>query len=320
MRRRLRNGLVFACVLGPASAARASVPDPAAESLFNEGRTLLDEGKLAEACQRFERSQQLDPAVGTLLNLGDCYERRHALANAWVTYRQAAALATTRQDEARAQVARDEAARIEPRLAHVELTIEAPAPNELVTRDGAVVDPAVYGVSVPVDPGAHVFEASAPGRLAWSQRVTFVEGEHKVLRVPMLARDPYAPRRGPVPPTPEENHDGDTQRAIALGLEIGGGTVLVAGLAFGGLAMAKWSSVDDVCPKGECTNADDQRRLSPDVDSARTFATLGTIGTAVGAAALVTGAVLHLTAPKKSVAVAPLVDAHALGIVTRFSM
>lgn len=320
MRRRLRVGLVLAFVLGPASVARAAVPDPAAESLFNEGRALLDEGKVAEACQRFERSQRLDPAVGTLLNLGDCYERRNALANAWVTYRQAAALATTRHDEARARVAQDEAARLEPRLAHLELTVDAPAPDEAVTRDGAIVDPAVYGVSVPIDPGAHVFEASAPGRLAWSRRVTFVEGEHTSLRVPRLDRDPNARAPAAIAPPESDPRGADTQRTIALGLEIGGGAVLVAGLAFGGLAMAKWNSVDAVCPNGECSNAEDQRRLSPDVDAARTFATLGTIGTAVGAAVLVTGVVLHLTAPRRSVAIAPVVDEHAVGIATRFSM
>jgi len=34
--------------------------------LFNEGRKLLQAGKLAEACAAFESSQKLEPAITTL--------------------------------------------------------------------------------------------------------------------------------------------------------------------------------------------------------------------------------------------------------------
>jgi hypothetical protein len=46
----------------------------AADALFKAGRTLVKQGKFSEACPKLEASHKLDPATGTLLALGDCYE------------------------------------------------------------------------------------------------------------------------------------------------------------------------------------------------------------------------------------------------------
>ena len=64
-----------ACSLALSSPARSQSLDrvAAAEALFEQGRTLVEAGQLADACPRFLASQQLDPGVGTLLWLADCY-------------------------------------------------------------------------------------------------------------------------------------------------------------------------------------------------------------------------------------------------------
>ena len=75
-------------VLAIASAVHA---DPASD-LFGEGRTLLDQGKPAEACAKFDAALHLAPdAAGVLLNLGLCNVQQRKLATALRWFRKAAA-------------------------------------------------------------------------------------------------------------------------------------------------------------------------------------------------------------------------------------
>src|SRR5687768_2817074 len=54
-----------------------------ASAIFQEGRELARQGRVAEACQLFAKSYELDPALGTALNLADCLERQGQLRRAW---------------------------------------------------------------------------------------------------------------------------------------------------------------------------------------------------------------------------------------------
>ena len=63
-----------------------------ADETFHAGRTLMDSGKLAEACPKFEESQRADPAAGTLLALAYCQELSGLLASAHGSYLAAADL------------------------------------------------------------------------------------------------------------------------------------------------------------------------------------------------------------------------------------
>src|SRR6476661_8517539 len=63
--------LATLCVLvALGSSARADD----SKALFEEGRALAKAGNYTDACDRFERSEQLAPANGTEINLADCYE------------------------------------------------------------------------------------------------------------------------------------------------------------------------------------------------------------------------------------------------------
>jgi hypothetical protein len=82
----------------PRARATSDVPPPptpskedraAAEALFEEGRAQLEGGKYAEACEAFAKSDALDPAAGTELNLGDCYEKLHEVGKACEAYGRA---------------------------------------------------------------------------------------------------------------------------------------------------------------------------------------------------------------------------------------
>lgn len=311
---RVLSALVVASVLAVTTVSVTARADDAiaAEALFKEGRSLLDKGRSEEAADRFLRSQKLDRSVGTLLNLGESYERLARFASAWGAFRQAYDLAIERRDPTRAKIAEDRASRVERRMAHLTIAIEAATPGLSVTRNAAPIDPAAYETPIPVDPGSQVVVATAKGRLTWQTTLELGEGESGTARVPPLEPEPVpveTPPVAPVAPPP------DTRSKVALGLEIGGGVVLGAGLVFGAFALAKWSSVTDTCPDARCANEADRARREGDASTASTYATVSTIATSVGAVALAAGIVLHLTAPQKRVSVVPMFDRNGGGFL-----
>ena len=54
-----------------------------AQALFDEGKRLHKDKNFQEACPKFEASHRIDPGLGTLLYLGDCYEEIGRTASAW---------------------------------------------------------------------------------------------------------------------------------------------------------------------------------------------------------------------------------------------
>src|SRR5205814_1086445 len=95
---------IVACVVGLAASARAQSVE--AGVLFREGKKLLKDGKIAEACDKLEASDRIESSPGTLLNLADCREKNHQLATAWAAFHKAAAAAKTGGDTKRESEAR----------------------------------------------------------------------------------------------------------------------------------------------------------------------------------------------------------------------
>src|SRR5689334_4617393 len=133
----------------------------AAEALFTAGRDLMAQGKFSEACAKFEGSQKLDAGLGTLLYLADCYERANRLASAWATFKEAESIAMGRNDQSRAQVAKERYGKIEPRLSKVVVRVaDGNDPQTVVKDRGQVVPRESWGIAVPVDAGDQTVEAS----------------------------------------------------------------------------------------------------------------------------------------------------------------
>lgn len=177
--------LVALCAL-----ARAN---PAAEKVFQDGKALLAAGKVAEACEAFRRSQELEARVGTLLNLGDCEEKRGRFATAWAAFVDARALAT-RLGDARATVADQHAAALVPRLAYVTVTPPSKVPAGLVVRrNERDVPGAELGIEVPIDPGHYEYEVAAPGFVTWKHSLDVATGQRAAFEIPALVVDPNAP-------------------------------------------------------------------------------------------------------------------------------
>ncbi|MEZ4315837.1 MAG: hypothetical protein R3F14_48080, partial [Polyangiaceae bacterium] len=195
-------GLALALALAPAVLPAPAAAEPtredraAATALFDEGRKLAEEKKYPEACRKFEASMRLDPGMGTLYNLSDCYEHIGRTASAWSGFRDVAAQAKAQNLAAREQAARDRAAALEPKLAKLRIVLAPELANLTlqITRDGSPIPSALAGTAVPVDPGPHTLRVAADGKQPFETTVTLKpEGGTVDVQVPALAPGGPAP-------------------------------------------------------------------------------------------------------------------------------
>src|SRR5262249_16720673 len=138
---------------GLANAEPTGAERAAAESLFQSGTSLMAEQKFAQSCEKFEGSLELDPALGTMLRLADCYDRVGKTASAWATFQDAASLAHTRNEAVREQMATERIADLEKRLSRLRLQIQPmPGASDLAVRIGKTrVPQASFDTPLPVD-------------------------------------------------------------------------------------------------------------------------------------------------------------------------
>jgi hypothetical protein len=187
--------LGLAVALGPTRAAAepSGAEKATAEALFQQGTELMQERKFAVACEKFEGSQQLDPALGTMLRLADCYDRTGKSASAWALFREAASVARTRGELDRERIAVERANELEKRLSKIELKVDrknAPAGLE-IQLNGVNVPRATWDAPVPVDPGRQRVVASAPDKTPWSATFDVSEGPGvRSIEVPALVAKP----------------------------------------------------------------------------------------------------------------------------------
>lgn len=289
----------------------------AAEALFRDGRRLIDEQKYRDACEKFAASQRLDPAVGTLLNLGKCYEKTGQTASAWATYREAVAIAKQSGQAQREKSARHAAEALEPTLSHLTIVVSpaASGANVEVSRDGVSIPHDIWGDSVPVDPGDHVITATANGYKPWSEHVTVGTSASESVTVPALeavpsesSTTPGAPAVAPAPPAGSPTADRPPAERISFWNTQRISAVVAGGIGVAGAAVAvveflqfndKKNQEAAACPDNACRQPDFGNAQTLH-DQAATARTIGIVASAVGGAALVAGTVLWFTAPTPS--------------------
>jgi tetratricopeptide (TPR) repeat protein len=280
-----------------------------AETLFEEGVRKLDAKEYAPACKAFEASNRLDPGLGTLLYLADCYEKLGKTASAWAAFREAASLAKASGQTEREAVAQRRAASLSPRLSRITMVVppEADHPGLLVLRNGVPVPREIWGMPMPVDPGKHEYEISAPGKKASRIEIELKPTEDaRELKLspledttapppaPPSSSSAPAPTPAPVPAVPEPSPRGAQRTA---GLIVAGVGLLGTGLgAYLALrARTQSEDADALCrPEDRTRCGVEGARLGND---ARSSANLATAAFSLGASALLGGALLYLLAP-----------------------
>ncbi len=306
-----------------------------AEALFDSGLELMRAGEFTAACQKLEESQRVDPGVGTLLYLAECYELEGRTASAWATFREAAAIAGAEGHHEREAQGTERAQRLEPLLSRVTLEV-APESRRVegltIRRGDVVVSARTWDTPLPVDPGDYQVVVSAPGYRSRTLPLHVgPDADRVVLPIPPLEALPPEPQE--VAPTPSPatrstvsaNRDarqdegarrGGAHRGfawVATGVGVAG---LGVGSAFGLVAMARNEDALRYCTGSTC----DDPRGEELTHDARTAATGSNIGFAVGAAGAVTAIALWLTVPPRQRTAAPHVapwvhpEARAAGI------
>jgi hypothetical protein len=276
--------------------AQDAMTKATAEALFSDGRRLMSTGDYATACPKFAASQKLDPAVGTALNLADCYEKVGRTASAWAEFRGAASAARAVGSKEREQLAADRSQALESRLSYLTITTTGPLPaGAQILRDGVALEPAVIGTPIPIDPGKHDIEAVGPNKRKWSIAVDVSNTASRVtVNVPDLADGP-SPRAAVAAAPAEGERNGGVQRSVGIGVGVLGIMGIAAGTVFGLKASSDWSDAKSHCRSypQECDAV--AAGLSADARSASDTATIAFVAGAVGIAG---GAIIFFTAPR----------------------
>jgi hypothetical protein len=161
-----------------------------ANILFDAGRKAMAARDYPQAIEKLQQSQKLDPAVGTLLNLAECYVTLGRTASAWSAYRDAASLAANTKQGEREKYATKKAQELEPQLSHLLVFVrpEARSRGLSLTRNGVTLPEGLWGTSIPVDPGAQHIEAAAPEHVSWTFDIDVADnGGSARVEVPALA-------------------------------------------------------------------------------------------------------------------------------------
>jgi hypothetical protein len=313
MQRLRTSGLVLLTTLAGiavSSVARAD-DSAAAQALFDQAKKAMAAHRYPEACPKLEESLRLQEAVGTLLNLADCYEKEGKLASAWSRFLEVATKARAAGQLARARIGHDRAAALAPKLSNLVIDVVASRAEGLeIRRDGTLVGEAEWGAAIPADAGTHTIDATAPGRKPWSETVLVTDGATTArVSVPDLERipvEPRAPTAAPVPEsvppepiaTPSEPHRHGNGLKIAA-IVVGGLGVAGVGVgsAFGLISLVDHNDASKICPApGPCSGPDGVAAWHKAYDAGN----VANIAFIAGGAGLAAGTVLWILSAKSS--------------------
>lgn len=311
---------------------RAHAQNAAAEALFSDGERLMKENKVSEACDAFAASNRIEPRAGTLINLGLCREKNGQLASAWSAFKDSL---TRAKDPKKQQIANERIAAIEPRLSY--LTVSVPDESRVdgltLSRNGTVIDPALWNRAIPVDGGTYTITGHAPGAEEWQTTVEVGNELGKVsVEVPRFKDLTKLLVQTPTPTAaPEEHHDEQpastpsmftSKRKIALGVGAVGVVAIAGGVVLGMQAKGFQDDAYALCPD-PATPCADGNRANDLIDSGHSRALFANVSYGVGAVALIgAGALWFMGAPKpeSTVAVTPRASSNtaAVDVTVRF--
>jgi hypothetical protein len=324
---------------GPAAAQEDAdaAETAAARSLALEGIKLADAGRCEDAVEKLARAEKLHHAPVVLGRLGECQISQGKLVEGTENLRKVLREALPPEPAAVLVRARERASavleRVKPRIGALNISVKGPRDNAEVevVVDGQPMNAALLDADRPSDPGEHYVEASAPGFVTASARVSVGVGEKQSVVLTLepapkarAAANGAAPAerassagdtaslftREPPRADPEAAQGGSAPAERNLtAAYIGwaaGGTAVVAGSIFGLLAFQGKSDLDKQCAQNLCPDSS-----ADQLHSARRESTAATVLMAVGGVGLGLGTVFYFSAgPKEAGASSGSAAAH----------
>ena len=302
----------------------------AARTLAVDGLKLAQAGKCEEAIPKLERAEKLHHSAIVPSRLGECEVSEGKLVEGTEMLRKvlreplpanpSAALSKAYEH---AQTTLDSA---KPKIAGLTISVTGSAGNDLhLTVDGQVVASTLIDSELPADPGDHVVEASAPGFLKATGRVTLGVADKKTISL-KLEVDPNAPAPAPAasddakaspapqaappqpalhpaPVVPPEPAPAPSHAAAYVSWGVGLVGVGV-GSAFGLITLRDKHALN--CDSNTCPAS-----ARDSVDTAKRSGNISTIAFGVGGAGLLLGTVLYFSSGSS--------DAHAASAPHHFA-
>jgi len=285
---------VGATVLGVARSAHATPDEKAIERLYTDARAAFDKGDFDRACPLFNEYYDLNPVPAALFTVAECEARwgksGKALAHFESYVRMTADAPPSPVQEQRARMAYEQIAKLSSLVGKVTPVVAPAVKGSVVVKlDGVpVAIPADHPIVV--EPGEHVLELTTEDGTRTQKR--FMVGTGEARRIELGGAPDEGARPQPPPPKPAEE---SRARTLTVPVLVAGGvgvTGIAVGGIFGGLALGAKSDIDAHCINREC----DSQGLA-DADRGQTFATVSTIGFAVGVVGLAAAAFFYFTQP-----------------------
>jgi hypothetical protein len=345
-----------ASLLAP-GAALAQGSEKQAETLFTEGRAAMEKGDIETACKKFIESFDISGALGPLLNLAECEEKRGRPATALARWKRGLIKLQEKPKDKRIGPVQERITALEKVVPRLTVKLAPNAPEGTRVRiDGEIIE--MPSGPVPVDPGERTVTVRAPDHEERKYKVAVVELDRKELTVTVGRKNSEIPPGGGGDTGGGSTGGGDTGGGDTGGGDTGGGQVGgggqgggeegggiqrtlgfaslgvgVAGLAAfavtGGLMAAKQGEIKDLKCDPDKHTCQDSKDIPTANDYASTGATLGLVNTitlAAGAGFVVLGTILVVTsgggkktAPEPTaVGVAPLPGGAFMTLRTSF--
>lgn len=175
--------LLLAVTATPAAQAQDAA---GAGVLFTEAKALADAGDYVAACPKFQASLDLDPSLGTRLNLANCLQEIGKYGSAKTQWELAAKEASEKADD-RVPYINEQLALVSPKVPTLVVEVVQGPEVLAVHLAGSELASSKWGFPLDLDPGEVVIEVLRDGQLLETKSVKLVEGKAERLALDLAA-------------------------------------------------------------------------------------------------------------------------------------